>query len=52
VTQVARIYDLGMERLRLMEAQRAELGEAIADLREQMQRAKSYLARRETATAG
>jgi len=51
VTQVARIYDLGMERLRLMEAQRAELGEAIADLREQMQRAETYLAQRDLATA-
>ncbi len=51
VTQVARIYDLGMERLRLMEAQRDELGEAIADLREQMQRAESYLSRHEIANA-
>ena len=44
VTQIARIYDLGMIRLQAMEAQRAELGEAIADLREQMRRAEDYLA--------
>ena len=44
VTQIARIYDLGMIRLQAMEAQRAELGEAIADLREQMRRAGDYLA--------
>jgi DNA-binding transcriptional MerR regulator len=45
VTQIARIYDLGMERLEAMEAQRAELDLAIADLRDQMQRAEGYLAR-------
>ena len=44
VTQIARIYDLGMIRLQAMEAQRAELGEAIADLREQMRRAEAYRA--------
>jgi DNA-binding transcriptional MerR regulator len=44
VTQIARIYDLGMERLEAMEAQRAELDLAIADLREQMRRAEGYLA--------
>lgn len=46
VTQIARIYDLGMDRLQAMEAQQTELGEAIADLREQMKRAGEYLARR------
>ena len=45
VTQIARIYDLGIERLAAMEAQRAELDLAIADLREQMHRAEGYLAR-------
>jgi DNA-binding transcriptional MerR regulator len=45
VTQIARIYDLGMERLEAMEAQRAELDLAIADHRDQMQRAEGYLAR-------
>ncbi len=44
VTQIARIHALGVERLRAMEAQRAELGEAIADLHAQMRRAESYLA--------
>ena len=46
VTQIARIYDLGMDRLQAMEAQQTELGEAIADLREQVKRAGEYLARR------
>lgn len=45
VTQVARIHALGVERLRAMEAQRVELGHAIADLRGQMKRAEAYLAR-------
>jgi DNA-binding transcriptional MerR regulator len=44
VTQIGRIHALGVERLRAMEAQRAELGRAIADLREQMKRAETYLA--------
>jgi DNA-binding transcriptional MerR regulator len=43
VSQIARIYELGTERLAAMEAQRAELGEAIADLRQQMKRAEEYL---------
>jgi DNA-binding transcriptional MerR regulator len=43
VSQIARIYELGTERLAAMEAQRAELGEAIADLRQQMKRAEKYL---------
>lgn len=47
VTQVARIYALGTERLAAMEAQREELGRAIADLQEQMRRAAAYLAERE-----
>ena len=45
VTQVARIHALGEQRLRAMEAQRAELGHAIADLRGQMKRAEASLAR-------
>jgi DNA-binding transcriptional MerR regulator len=43
VSQIARIYELGTERLAAMEAQRVELGEAIADLRQQMKRAEEYL---------
>jgi DNA-binding transcriptional MerR regulator len=46
VTQIARIYELGTERLAAMEAQRAELDLAIADLREQMKRAGAYLGQR------
>jgi DNA-binding transcriptional MerR regulator len=51
VTQVARIYALGMERLQAMEAQRDELALAIADLREQMKRAETYLAEHGAASA-
>ena len=51
VTQVARIYALGLERLQAMEAQRAELALAIADLREQMKRAEAYLAEHGAASA-
>jgi DNA-binding transcriptional MerR regulator len=42
-TQIARTYDLGLARLRAMEAQRAELDLAIADLRKQMTWAKQVL---------
>ena len=35
-TQIARTYDLGLARLRAMEAQRAELDLAIADLTRQL----------------
>jgi DNA-binding transcriptional MerR regulator len=45
-TQIARTYELGLARLRAMEAQRAELDQAIADLREQMAWAEGLLARR------
>jgi DNA-binding transcriptional MerR regulator len=45
-TQIARTYDLGLARLRAMEAQRAELDLAIADLRKQMTWAKHVLADR------
>ena len=51
LTQIARIHDLGSERLQAMEAQRAELGEAIADLRAQMRRAEAYLAQHGAARA-
>jgi len=51
VTQIARIYDLGTERLEAMEAQRAELDLAIAELREQMHRAEGYLARHDMTRA-
>jgi DNA-binding transcriptional MerR regulator len=51
VTQVARIYALGLERLQAMEAQQAELALAVADLREQMKRAEAYLAEHGAASA-
>ena len=51
MTQVARIYALGIERLQAMEAQRDELALAIADLREQMKRAETYLAEHGAASA-
>jgi DNA-binding transcriptional MerR regulator len=50
-TQIARIHALGRERLAAMEAQRAELGEAIAELREQMRRAETWLAEHGAASA-
>jgi DNA-binding transcriptional MerR regulator len=50
-TQIARTYDLGMERLRAMEAQRAELDLAIADLRRQMTWAEQVLASRGVSSA-
>ena len=46
VTQIARTCALGRERLRVMEAQRAELDLAIADLRAQLQLAEGALAER------
>jgi len=46
VTQIARTYELGKERLRAMEAQRAELDLAIADLRQQMKWSEDVLAQR------
>ena len=46
VTQLARTYELGMQRLQAMEAQRAELDLAIADLRGQMTWAEEFLAQR------
>jgi DNA-binding transcriptional MerR regulator len=48
VTQLARTYELGIERLKAMEAQRAELDLAIADLKAQMTWAEEFLARRGT----
>ena len=45
VTQVARTYELGLERLRAMEAQRAELDTAIADFRKQLAWGEEVLAR-------
>jgi DNA-binding transcriptional MerR regulator len=50
-TQIARTYDLGMQRLRAMEAQRAELDLAIADLRRQMTWAEQVLASRGVSNA-
>jgi DNA-binding transcriptional MerR regulator len=49
VTQIARIHALGRERLGAMQAQRAELDQAIADLNEQMRRAETWLARHDAA---
>ena len=46
VTQIARTCELGRERLRGMEAQRAELDLAIADLRQQLTWAEQTLAER------
>lgn len=45
VTQIARTYELGLERLRAMEAQRDELTLAIADLKEQLTWGEQLLAR-------
>ncbi len=45
-TQLARTCDLGQERLRVMEAQRAELDTAIAELRRQLTWAEQMLAGR------
>ena len=45
-TQIARTYQLGIERLRALETQRDELEVAIADLREQMKWAEAVLAQR------
>jgi DNA-binding transcriptional MerR regulator len=45
VTQIARTYELGMERLRAMEVQRDELIQAIAELRKQMEWSEEILAR-------
>jgi DNA-binding transcriptional MerR regulator len=50
-TQLARTYELGMQRLQAMEAQRAELEVAIADLRQQMSWARDVLAHRGLAKA-
>nr|MBA3326452.1 MerR family DNA-binding transcriptional regulator [Paracoccaceae bacterium] len=44
VTQIARTYELGQERLRAMEAQRDELALAIIDLREQLAWGEQVLA--------
>lgn len=44
-TQLTRAYDVGKERLAAMEAQRAELDTAIADLRQQLSWARSVLER-------
>jgi DNA-binding transcriptional MerR regulator len=46
VTQIARTYELGQERLRAMEAQRAELDAAIEDLRKQLEWGENVLAER------
>ena len=45
-TQIARSHRLGADRLRALEAQRAELDQAIADLRSQLAAAEALLAER------
>jgi DNA-binding transcriptional MerR regulator len=45
-TQIARTYQLGIERLHALETQRDELEVAIADLHEQMKWAEAVLAQR------
>jgi DNA-binding transcriptional MerR regulator len=45
-TQLARTYDLARQRLAVMEAQRAELDTAIAELREQLARGELMLSER------
>jgi DNA-binding transcriptional MerR regulator len=45
VTQISRTYELGQERLAAMEAQRAELDQAIAEFREQLDWARGVLSR-------
>jgi DNA-binding transcriptional MerR regulator len=45
-TQLARTYDLARQRLAVMEAQRAELDTAIAELREQLARGERLLSER------
>ncbi|MDH2327318.1 MerR family DNA-binding transcriptional regulator [Cereibacter sp. SYSU M97828] len=42
--QIARTYDLARQRLAAMEAQRAELDEAIAELRQQLEQGAQTLA--------
>lgn len=51
VTQIARTYELGQERLKAMESQREELTGAINDLREQLVWAEGVLAERGVAKA-
>lgn len=45
VTQIAHTYELGLERLRAMEAQRDELSLAITDLKKQLVWGEEVLAR-------
>ena len=45
ITQIARTYQLGQERLRAMRAQRDELTAAIADLEQQLRWGQEVLAR-------
>lgn len=51
VTQIARTYELGNERLKSMEMQREELTGAINDLKEQLVWAEGVLAERGVAKA-
>ena len=52
VTQVARARDLGRQRLAAMEAQRADLDSAIADLRTRLDVAEALLLDRTAAASG
>lgn len=42
-TQIARTVDLARERLAMLERQHAEIGQAVADLREELARAEAML---------
>jgi DNA-binding transcriptional MerR regulator len=46
VTQIARALEIGRERLHAMETQRAELDQAITDLKDQLQAGEKLLAER------
>jgi DNA-binding transcriptional MerR regulator len=50
-TQIARTYELAAKHLAEMEAQRAELDEAIAELKEQMAWGETHLATQTNGTA-
>ncbi len=52
VTQLSRTYDLARKHLAEMEAQRAELDQAIAELKAQMEWGAEQIARRQKQAAG
>jgi DNA-binding transcriptional MerR regulator len=51
VTQIARALEIGRERLQAMEAQRAELEQAIAELNDQLRLGEALLADRRSLAA-